>query len=64
MDLITQKAEPIADNDQTGTDYIAATSQPAPPQREKKAAPQYTTHSDRVWTYRLWASFEKWGRPR
>ena len=53
-----KKAEPIADKDQTGTDYIATTSQTAHPQREKKAAPQYTTHSDRVGKYRLWAGYK------
>ena len=32
-----KKAEPIADKDQTGTGYIAATSQPAPPAKRKQA---------------------------
>ena len=51
MDLITQEGKPIADNDQTETDYIAAASQTNPPAKSKEGlTQQYNTDSDREGT--------------
>ena len=51
MDLITQKGKPIADNNQTETDYIAAASQNKPPAKSKEGlTQQYNTDSDREGT--------------
>ena len=55
LDLITQKGRTYK---QTNTKLTGTTSQPAPPQRKKRASPQYTTHSDRVGKYRLRAGYK------
>ena len=56
MDLITQEGKPIADNDQTETDYIAAASQTNPHAKSKEGpSRQYNTDSDREGTKYLMA---------
>ena len=51
MDLVTQKGKPIADNDQTETDYTCSRITTDPPTKSKEGLTQpYNTDSDREGT--------------
>ena len=58
MHLITQKGKPIADNDQTETDYTCSRITTNPPQSEKKVSPSSTTQTATENGPDLWAGYK------